>query len=68
MGDQPRVLKVILADVLNNALGGFLGDFLTMLLGVFLDGVSSGVPWFRLVPVVWRRCEGVGVGVFRSDP
>ena len=68
MGDQSRVLNVVLAGVLDNALGGFLGNFLTMLLGLFLDGVSSGVPWFRLVPVVWGRCEGVGVVVFRSDP
>ena len=37
--------------------------FSTMLLGVFLDGISCGVPWLRLVPVVWGRCEGVGVGV-----
>ena len=37
--------------------------FSTMLFRVFLDGVSSGVPWLQLVPVVWGRYEGVGVDV-----
>ena len=68
MGGQLRVLRVVPEGVLDNALKVFSTIFSTMLLGVFFNGVSSGVPWFRLVPVVWGMCEGVGVGVFRSDP
>ena len=41
MGGQSRVLKVVLADVLDDALEGFLGNF--------LDDALGGVSQWRLL-------------------